>query len=100
MKQFEEPNKAEFLAALLMGKAKSEGRAALVPLSVRIPVWQLAQLDAMASKSGKSRNSMVALLFSAGFDAVLSHLDQKTIDELGRLEASRGLPATEDGETF
>ncbi len=92
----------EHVALLLMGQANSRGKAALTSLSVRIPVWQFLQLDAMAAKASKSRSAMVALVLQAGISAIHSHLDEKTLEELGHLEAEASLsrPQTESGETF
>lgn len=95
---------AHGVALLLMGRGKSEGRAALGPLSARIPIWQLAQLDAMGAKAGKSRNAMVALVLQAGIAAIRSHLDETTSEELDELESEASAKLngveTESGETF
>lgn len=76
---------------------------ALVPLSTRLPINIVAQLEAMAAKSGKSRNSMVALLLDAGLESVKAHLDKDTLKQLKALESKSYeelLSKTETGETY
>ena len=97
-----DPTAAEMVAAVLSGSGQTSGRAVLVPLSTRVPSFLVARLDAMAAKSGKSRNSLVALVLEAGLESISSHLDERTKKELRKLEAEAysDLPEGADGETF
>lgn len=99
--QHTEHTEAQCVAALLNGTATSSGKAVLVPMSTRIPVHQVAQLEAMASKAGKTRNAMVALVLDAGLEAIRQHLDSATTKELKQLEsdALSNLQG-EDGEAY
>lgn len=93
---------AHLVAGLLNGTATSSGKSVLVPMSTRIPIHQVAQLEAMAVKAGKTRNAMVALVLDAGLAAIREHLDAATTKELKRLEADamRDISKGEAGETF
>lgn len=87
---------AQMTAAVLNGTGKLEGKAPLAHFTGRVPFWQLSQIEAMAQKAQKSRNSMLALVLEAGIEAIRSHLDEKTLGELRMLEgeATNELPAT------
>ncbi len=102
-KRQDEPTDAEVLAAVLMGTATSQVMAALLPLSARIPCYQLWQLDAMATKAGKSRSAILSAVLDVGFSAVREHLDESTLEELQQLEATSSdhfadLAKSESGE--
>ena len=64
------PTNAEQVAGLLTGANTMKMLGALRPCLVRIPEWQLVQLDAMAKLAGKSRSAMMVHLIDVGLQEV------------------------------
>lgn len=76
------PSSAEMAAAIIRREGDLTTKGQLVPFSVRVPIWVVGVLDAMALRSGKSRNFTLNLVLAAGIDAVQEHLPQDVRDEL------------------
>lgn len=78
----EMPTKAQHLASVIEGKGKSEYVAVARPVLLRLGEHQLAEVDAMAKLSGKSRNAMVAHLLDAGIEEVRQAMDDEALSTL------------------
>ena len=74
--------KAELAALIVTREAEVMTKAELVPISVRVPSWIMAKLDAMTTHSGKSRNHVFNLVLDAGVESVWSHLPNELRTEL------------------
>lgn len=81
-----ELSNAELLAGVVAGTVKQSSWQAVKHIDYRIPIWLVAKVDALAKKSGKSRNSMLNSLVEVGLDAVLPLLKSDDAKELNRLE--------------
>jgi hypothetical protein len=81
------PTRAEFAAAVLSGTVDLMTKGELVPITGRVPSWVMAVLDAMATRSGKSRNYVVNLVLATGLDAVQEHMSEEVRAELHLLSA-------------
>lgn len=77
---------AEFAAALVEGNAKTEYSGGTKVISVRLPVHLAVQVQALAQKSGKTRNASVEMLLEVGLQEVRAHLSDETCKELHEIE--------------
>lgn len=77
---------AEMVASLISGTATHQVAAVQKVTSVRLNVYTLARVDAMASKAGKSRNEMVNLLLDVAVQEVYGNLGEEAIQDLQALE--------------
>jgi len=82
----EEISAAEHAAALVEGKAKSTYIGATKVTSVRLPAHLSVQLQALAQKSGKTRNATFAMLLEVGLEEVRSRLSDEVCQELHEIE--------------
>lgn len=78
MNDDEMPSKAEHLASVLRGSGTSRFVATARPVLVRLPETVLAEVDAMAQLSSKSRNAMVTHLLDVAIEEVRKSLDDDT----------------------
>ena len=76
------PSKAEHLAQVIAGQGSARQIAVARPVLLRLPVWDLAELDAMAQFAGKSRNAMAIHLLQAGIEEVRKAMDNDTLADL------------------
>lgn len=98
LKENSQVSAAEMVASIVVGAGSSINIAAVRSVSYRVPVSMLARVDALAEKSGKSRNAMLNLLVDVGLEEVLSLLSENDFQEL----QSREMMAIQellDGET-
>lgn len=82
MSKTQEPSKAEILASVVSGIAETINVESVRAVSYRVPVRLLARVDALASKSKKSRNFILSELVEIGLDETFVLLDQADIEEL------------------
>lgn len=76
------PSKAEHLAQVISGKGSTRMHGVARPVLLRLPVWSLAELDAMAHFGGKSRNAMAIHLLEAGIEEVRKAMDDEKLVDL------------------
>ena len=77
---------ADQAAAIVEGRGKTEYVGCTKLITIRIPMHLAIQLQAMAQKSGKSRNATIATLLEVGLEEVRERLDDQTIDQLREIE--------------
>ena len=95
----EKISKAEMLASVLSGTGESFFASAARPVLLRLPEHQLAQVDAMAKLSKKSRNAICIDLIDAAIEQVRESLDDSflsTLDETTFREYAAITAETED----
>lgn len=80
-------SQADLAAALMKGQGTMETRAQTVPVMIRMPLYDLAKIDAMVARSGKSRTGIISLLCSIGLEETFSRLDQSDLETFSYLEA-------------
>ena len=66
--------KAEHLAQVLIGTGTSTMKADARAVLARVPVFTLAEMDAMAAMAHKSRNAMLIHLLDVGLEEVRKQL--------------------------
>lgn len=79
------PTKLEFAVDLFSHAATSEISAAVRTTSVRIPITDYAEVEAIAQHSGISRNKVICTLIGLAMSQILENLpksDRKAIDRL------------------
>ena len=90
MHQVEEVTNAAAWAAQLEGRGVGSFRSVTVSVTARLPVDQVAALDAMAMHAGTSRTFALSQVLAAGFDALDRELEDKaTITALRKAQAKR-----------
>ena len=77
---------ADHAAAIVEGRGKTEYVGTTKLITIRIPMPLAVQLQAMAQKSGKSRNATIATLLEVGLEEVRERLDETTLDDLQTIE--------------
>ena len=77
---------ADHAAAIVEGRGKTEYGGATKLITIRIPMPLAVQLQAMAQKSGKSRNATIATLLEVALEEVRERLDESTLEELQAIE--------------
>lgn len=78
---------AQHVAALIEGNATTNFVGVTKVISARLPLHLLAELEAFAEKSGRSRNAMLAMILDVGLEEVRAGLKAKTVKEI---QASSG----------
>ena len=76
------PTTAEMAAAVIQQTATKFTKGVLTPITGRVPIWVMGALDAMATRSGKSRNFTMNLVLEAGLEAIREHLPPEVQQEL------------------
>lgn len=77
---------ADHAAAIVEGRGKTEYVGLSKLITIRVPMHLAIQLQAMAQKSGKSRNATIATLLEVGLEEVSERLDLQTIEQLREIE--------------
>lgn len=77
---------AEEAAAIVEGTAETTYIGSSKVISVRLPVVLAAKVQALAHKSGKTRNAAVAMLLEVGLEEVRQRLSEVTLTELNAIE--------------
>lgn len=73
---------AEHVAALIEGNADTSFMGVTKVISARLPMPQVAEIEAIAEKSGKTRNAMLSMLLAVGIEEVRAGLKTKTLKEI------------------
>ena len=84
-----EVTQAEITASIIEGKGNASYIGATKVISLRLPVFLEAEIQAFAHKSGKTRNGMVAMLLQTGIEQVKQHLSEEALDEIQLLMQER-----------
>lgn len=84
-----EITKAEHLAQVVGGHGTATMKADAKPVLTRLPVWSLAEVDAMAEMAHKSRNAMVIHLLDVGLEEVRKQMDDEAGQRLNELTTQR-----------
>jgi predicted DNA-binding protein len=82
----EEISAADHAAGIVEGTGKTEYRGITKVISVRLPLHLAIQLQALAQKSGRTRNATVATLLEVGLEEVRMRLSDETAQELQEIE--------------
>lgn len=75
------------VAALVGGQVVFEEKAETYQVVARLPIYQVAKVDALARRCGKSRTQMLSLVLSVGLEEVLGQLDESVSEQVVELEA-------------
>lgn len=89
MHQVEEVTNASAFAAQLEGRGSGSFRAISVGISLRLPIDQVAAVDALAAQAKCSRTYALSQLLEIGLDGLRLELDAKTQKEVRKLQAAR-----------
>lgn len=92
-----EVTQAEITASIIEGKGNASYIGATKVISLRLPVFLEAEIQAFAHKSGKTRNGMVAMLLQTGIEQVKQHLSEEALAEIELLMQERLADGFADG---
>jgi predicted DNA-binding protein len=84
-----EVTQAEITASIIEGKGNASYIGATKVISLRLPLFLEAEIQAFAHKSGKTRNGMVAMLLKTGIEQVKQHLSDEVLEEIQELMQER-----------
>lgn len=76
------PTRLEHLAAMVKRNGDTKIKGVARPVVIRLPETTLAELDALATMAGKSRNSMTIHLLDVAMDELRRTLDPDTVGKL------------------
>ncbi len=79
------PTQAEIAAAIITGEATSTTVGELVAVTARVPSWVVGTLDAIGTRTGRSRNYVINMALAVGLEAMQEHLAPEVRDELAFL---------------
>lgn len=82
----EEIRAADHAASIVEGSGKTEYIGTTKVISVRLPTHLAIKLQALAQKSGKTRNATVAILLEVGLEEVRARLSEDTFQQLYEIE--------------
>jgi len=77
---------AEHAAQIVEGLGKSTYTGATKVVSVRFPYHLGSQVQALANKSGRTRNATITMLVEVGLEEIRSRLKPETLDELQAIQ--------------
>lgn len=77
---------ADHAANIVEGRGVTEYVGATKVISVRLPLTLAARVQALAHKSGKTRNASVSMLLEVGLQEVIDRLTDETKAELQAIE--------------
>ena len=78
---------ADQVAAIVEGRGENSYIGATKVTSVRMPLHLAVKLQALAHKSGKTRNAMMVNLLEVGLEEVFQRLTPETLAQLQDLES-------------
>ena len=78
---------AQHAAQILQRTGSSRSIEATKVISLRMPLSLLAEIQGFAHKSGKSRNSTIAMLLEVGLEEVKNHLSPEDLQDLKEITA-------------
>jgi predicted DNA-binding protein len=76
---------AQQVASIVQGTGRAVDVGSTKVTSVRLPINLLSQIQGLAHKSGKTRNSMIAMLLEVGVDEVKAQLSPETLEQLSEV---------------
>lgn len=79
--------KSVAVAAVLSGQADAMHKGVTVPVQLRMPIYTLAKIDALAAQSGKRRSGVINMLCEVAIEEVQEHMPQEVAEQLVQLEA-------------
>lgn len=79
--------KSVAVAAVLSGQADAMHKGVTVPVQLRMPIYTLAKIDALAAQSGKRRSGVINMLCEVAIEEVQEHIPQEVAEQLVQLEA-------------
>lgn len=77
---------ADYAAAIVEGRARTDFIGCTKIITIRIPLHLAVQLQALAQKSGKSRNATISTLLEVAIEEVTQRLGPSTVEELRAIE--------------
>lgn len=77
---------ADHAANIIEGRGVTDYIGATKVISVRLPSILAARVQALAHKSGKTRNASVSMLLEVGLQEVVDRLSEETKAELHAIE--------------
>ena len=78
---------ADHAAAIVEGRGKTEYVGATKLITIRIPMPLAVHLQAMAQKSGKSRNATICTFLDVAIEEVEKRLSKEVLREVDEIEA-------------
>lgn len=78
---------ADQVAAIVEGRGETHYMGVTKVISVRLPLHLSVKLQALAHKSGRTRNSMMVNLLEVGLEEVFQRLTPETLAQLQDLES-------------
>lgn len=78
---------ADQVAAIVEGRGENSYIGVTKVTSVRLPLHLSVKLQALAHKSGKTRNAMMVNLLEVGLEEVYQRLSPETVEQLQELES-------------
>lgn len=78
---------ADHAAGIIEGTAKTEYIGATKVISVRLPILQAIKIQALAIKSGKTRNATIGTLLDVGMEEVRDRLTDETLFQVDQIES-------------
>lgn len=84
----DELTKLDLLLALLEKNGTSETMTSVHPISVRIPTFDYANIEAMAQHSGVSRNKIIVQLIEFALSEVWAGLNEENASAINKLRVS------------
>lgn len=78
---------ADQVAAIVEGRGENSYVGVTKVTSVRLPLHLSVKLQALAHKSGKTRNAMMVNLLEVGLEEVYQRLSPETVEQLQELES-------------
>lgn len=76
---------AQIVAAQLTNNGSSQYIGSLHATSVRLPPYQIAQIEAIAKRLNKSKNAAFSMVIAAGFEAICIALGDDAADLLNEV---------------
>jgi len=73
---------ADHAANIVEGRGSSDYIGMTKVISSRLPINLVAEVQALANKSGKTRNAMISALLEVGIEEVRGRLKTKTLREI------------------
>lgn len=89
MQQDEPTSQVAAFAAVLEGRGAGSWRGMTVQIGARLPVDQVAALDAMAAQSGQSRTFVLSSLLEVALEALRGEVDKKTAAAIRKAQGKR-----------
>ncbi len=76
---------ADHAASIFEGRGETNYIGVTKVISVRLPALLVAELQSLAHKSGKTRNSTIATLLGVGVEEVKARLTPETLEQLASI---------------